>query len=57
MSNNRRKNEQGKVDRRKEMDKSIPFGQKRVKTIPVNPQKGGQKRVVRPPKNKGKNKS
>ena len=55
MSNNRKK-EQHKENIRREKDTTIPFGQRRVREIkPIDPnQEGGQKRVVRPSKGKGK---
>ena len=57
MSVNKTKDQHGRVNTKRETDNSIPFGQKRVKSIkPPNPsdQERGQKRVVRPPKGKGK---
>lgn len=56
MANSRRENQQGKVNTRRKTGDD--FGQKRVKTRPINrPEEGGQKRVVRPPKNKKKSES
>ena len=68
MTNNRRENQQGKVNTSRKTGDDL--GQKRVKTIPINrPEEGGQKRVKRitdptqkrgqrrvrrPPGNKGK---
>ena len=50
MSKERKKEQQHKENIRRERDTTIPFGQRRVRAI--KPQEGGQKRVVRPSKDK-----
>ena len=52
MSANRTKDQQDRVNTRRETKDGIPFGQQRVREIkPADPeQKKGQRRVVRPPK-------
>ena len=57
MSNNNRKVQKDRVNTKEGTDKSIPFGQQRVKKI-IDPSiKKGQRRVRRPAGNKGKSKS
>jgi hypothetical protein len=54
MSKERKKEQQHKENIRRERDTTIPFGQRRVRVIkPIDPnQERGQKRVVRPSKDK-----
>ena len=56
MSVNKTKNQEGRVNTRRETDHDIPFGQKRVREMKPtdSEQKKGQRRVVRNSKGRGK---